>query len=238
MESTINEKRHINNRYNVIKFKGKGSWGKVYLVEKLEDKKQYAAKVLKKTATSSKKEISIHEKVSQLKCPYLVNLIESDEGPVKTNSKPTKKRKYLILDYASKGEIQKYLHHSGKGFEEKHAKFIFKKILEGVQTLHKSGICHRDLKPGNILFDENFNPKICDFGYATETKGEDGSGLLEEYLGTDNYAAPEMYKNKPYDGVKADIFSLGVILLNLVTNRIGFIEPTPEEDDYYKYILL
>ena len=196
MESTINEHLHINNRYNVIKFKSKGGFGKVYLVEKLEDKKQYAAKVLKKNA-SFKNEISIHEKVSKLKCPYMVNLIEFDEGPVKVDSKPTKIRKYLILDYASKGEIQTYLHHSGNGFEERPAKFIFKKILEGVQTLHKFGICHRDLKPGNILFDEKFNPKICDFGFATDTKGEDDSGLLTDYVGTTNYAAPEIYRNKP-----------------------------------------
>ena len=55
MESTINEKLHINNRYNVIKFKDKGGFGKVYLVERLEDKKQYAAKVLKTKTPSFKK---------------------------------------------------------------------------------------------------------------------------------------------------------------------------------------
>ena len=80
--------------------------------------------------------------------------------------------------------------------------------------------------------DEFFNPKIYDFGLATETQDENGPKLLTEYSGTPNYAAPEIYEGKPYDGIKADIFSLGVILLNLVTSKIGFIDAI-EEDIYY-----
>ena len=76
----------------------------------------------------------------------------------------------------------------------------------------------------NILIDEFFNPKICDFGFASEIKGRDSSGKLTEFLGTINYASPEIFLHRPYNGVKADIFSLGVILLNLVTCRIGFVQ--------------
>ena len=178
----------------------------------------------------------IFDKLSKLKNPYIVNLFEFGEGPTKIDSEPEESRQYLILDYASKGDFYDYIHYPG-GFQERHAKFIFKKILEGVQVCHNSGICHRDLKMENILLDEHFNPKICDFGFATEIKGKDGSGLLEEYLGTENYAAPQMHLNKPYDGVKADIFSLGVILLYLVTGKIGFNDATLD-DEYYKYIIL
>ena len=115
-------------------------------------------------------------------------------------------------------------------------KIIFKKILEVVQAIHESGICHRDLKMNNILVDEFFNPKICDFGFATEIQGKDGSKLLTEYLGTPNYAAPEMYESRPYDGIKADIFSLGVILLNIVMCNIGFFHAY-KSDHFYKYII-
>ena len=52
------------------------------------------------------------------------------------------------------------------GLGEKYGKVIFRKILEGVQACHNANICHRDLKMQNILFDEQFNPKICDFGFA------------------------------------------------------------------------
>ena len=109
--------------------------------------------------------------------------------------------------------------------------------MKGVQACHKAGICHRDLKMQNILVDEFFNPKICDFGFATDIKGKDGSGKLEEYLGTEEYAAPEIHMNRPYDGIKADIFSLGVILINLVTGKPGFYKAF-RLDPFYKLIMI
>ena len=120
--------------------------------------------------------------------------------------------------------------------KERYAKLIFHKILKGVKALHDAGICHRDLKMQNILVDEEFNPKICDFGFASDIKGTDGTGFLKEFLGTLNYAAPEIFLNRPYKGIKADVFSLGVVLLNLVTCKIGFIQAI-RKDKYYKNIL-
>jgi serine/threonine protein kinase len=83
----------------------------------------------------------------------------------------------------------------------------------------------------NILVDQNFAPKICDFGFATQNNDH-----LDEYLGTRNYASPEILRNKPYDGFKADIFSLGVVLLTLTTCKIGFVEST-KFDPYYRLIM-
>ena len=233
------ESSTINNKYNVLEAKGKGASAVVYLVESMDNNKnkKYAAKVLKEVTPSFEREISILEKLSKLKCPYLVNLIEFGEGPVKIGSKSIKTKQYIILDYASKGKIFDYISCTQKGLSEIHAKFMFKKILEGVQSCHLSGICHRDLKLHNILLDNDFNPKICDFGFATEIKGKDGSGKLTDYLGTLNYAAPEIFLHKPYDGVKADIFSLGVVLINLVTSKLGFIQAN-RNDKYYRYIIL
>jgi len=72
-----------------------------------------------------------------------------------------------------------------------------------------------------ILLDENFNPKFADFGYATYNTDK-----LIDPAGTPGYAAPEICENKLYDGYKADIFSLGVILYNLYTGNRPFIEPS------------
>ena len=80
----------------------------------------------------------------------------------------------------------------------------------------------------NILFDEQFNPKICDFGFAAFNEEK-----LNEYIGTITHAAPEIFLHNPYDGFKADIFSLGVILFSLITCKSCFEKATRKDPDYY-----
>ena len=80
-----------------------------------------------------------------------------------------------------------YIYFTENGLGEKYGKVIFRKILEGVQACHNANICHRDLKMQNILFDEQFNPKICDFGFAAFNEID-----LKDYLGTETHAAPEI----------------------------------------------
>ena len=237
MEIESAEESTINNRYKIIEKKGRGASAIVYLAQNLTTKKQYAVKILKEITPSFQNEIQMLEKVSSLNNPYIVNLIEYGEGPIKIGTKAPKNHQYFVLDYASKGEIFDYIYYFQKGLKEKYAKLIFKKILKGVQACHIAGICHRDLKMQNILVDEFFNPKICDFGFATEIKGKDGSGKLDQFLGTLNYAAPEIFLHRPYNGIKVDIFSLGVVLINLVTCKIGFVQAT-RKDKYYKYIMV
>ena len=237
MEIESAEESKINNRYKIIEKKGRGASSIVYLAEDLTTKKQYAVKILKEMSSSFKNEIQMLEKVSSLHNPYIVNLIEYGEGPVKIGLKSPQNQQYFVLEYASKGEIFDYIYCFRKGLKEKYAKLVFKKILKGVQACHNTGICHRDLKMQNILVDEFFNPKICDFGFATEIEGKDGSGKLNQFLGTLNYAAPEIFLHRPYNGIKVDIFSLGVVLINLVTCKIGFVQAT-RKDKYYKYIMV
>ena len=235
METKSKEESTINNRYKIIEKKGRGASAIVYLAEDLTTKKHFAIKILKEMTPSFQKEIQMLEKVSSLNNPYIINLIEYGEGPIKTGSKNSKNHQYFVLEYASKGEIFDYIYYFQKGLKEKYAKLIFKKILKGVQAFHNAGICHRDLKMQNILVDEFFNPKICDFGFAAEIKGKDGK--LNQFLGTLNYAAPEIFLHRPYNGIKVDIFSLGVVLINLVTCKIGFVQAN-RKDKYYKYIIV
>jgi serine/threonine protein kinase len=235
MESSP-EENSIDNKYNILEVKGRGATANVYLVEDKNDKAKYAVKVLKEVSPYFEKEIEILKTVSVLKNPFIVNLINYGKGPVKIKSKPEKNNQYVVLDYASKGEIFDYIYCADKGLSERHAKLVFHKILKGVEAIHNAGICHRDLKMQNILVDDNFNPKICDFGFGAKLMGEDGSGKLTEFLGTQNYAAPEIFLHRPYDGVKVDIFSLGVVLLNLVTCKIGFLQAT-RLDKYYRCIM-
>ena len=225
-------KETIDNKYIILQKKGEGASSNVFLVKDLTSEEKYAAKVLKKSSNLFDTEIEILNSLKSINNPYIINIINNDTGFIVRKDKPIKKQQYLILEYAEKGELLNYITLTRKGFEEKYCKVIFRKILKGVQAFHNAGICHRDLKLENILLDKDFNPKICDFGFATYNTGK-----LTQSLGTENYAAPEILSNNQYDGYKADIFSLGVILFHLVTCKPCF--PSARiKNDLYKLIAI
>ena len=90
-------------------------------------------------------------------------------------------------------------------------------MIEGLEYVHTRGVTHRDLKPENVLFDQHFNLKIADFGFAAPIAGRDGSGLCKTKLGTESYMAPEIHMRKPYNGASVDLFACGIILFIMFT---------------------
>ena len=224
---------NIDKKYDIIEKKGSGASSIVFLVKDSTTKKLYAAKVLIKQNKYFDNEI---EMLNDLKSTenqdnqYIINLINNDTGNVFKKNKVLKEKQYIILEYAPKGTLLDYMKQFKRGLKKEYAKVIFAKILRGVYYCHKKQICHRDLKLENILLDENFSPKIADFGFATYN-----SDKLTEKKGTPGYVAPEIYTRKKYDGYKADIFSLGVILYNLYTGKKPFQDHTII-DSKYKYI--
>ena len=226
---------NIDKKYDIIEKKGSGATSIVYLVKDSITKKIYAAKILKKQNICFNYEIEMLNALKNAEKEenqYILNLVNNGTGDVVKKDKVLKDKQYLILEYASKGSLINYMKQFEQGLKKEYAKVIFAKILRGVLCCHNHGICHRDLKLENILLDENFNPKIADFGYATYNTGK-----LIDLAGTPGYAAPEIYEeNKLYDGYKADIFSLGVILYNLYTGRKPFIEAL-KNDSFYKFIV-
>lgn len=97
---------------------------------------------------------------------------------------------------------------------------ITKQICEGLLHLHSFGISHRDIKPDNILIDQEHNIKIIDFGFATSHEQEE-----VVVAGTPQYMAPELISKRNYDPLKADIWALGVMLYWLAT---GFFPQAAE----------
>ena len=117
----------------------------------------------------------------------------------------------IVMEYFHNGDLQSLISQGILlSFDE--CVRISYKILDALAYLHKRGICHRDIKPGNILFDDSFNPKLIDFGLAKEN-----ADVLSTYCGTLWYIAPEIVKNSEYDGRKADIWAFGVTLHLLST---------------------
>lgn len=103
--------------------------------------------------------------------------------------------------------------------------------MDAVEYLHQMGISHRDLKPENMLLDHKYNIKVTDFGLSNIYPA---GKLLTTACGSPSYACPEMLAGKPYDGLKADIWSIGVVLYAMCFGYLPFDNPNISE--LYKMI--
>lgn len=143
----------------------------------------------------------------------------------------SKTKIFIVLELVTGGELFDKIVSEGR-FSEEMARFYFKQLVEGVAYCHSLGVCHRDLKPENLLLDEQGNLKISDFGLSALYVGDaDGDGasrteLLHTTCGTPNYVAPEVLADRGYEGKKADVWSIGVILYVLLAGFLPFDEST------------
>ena len=131
---------------------------------------------------------------------------------------PTEKdnRQLLALEYCEKELF--YLVKNSNGLSEDIARYFFyQQIVPAVSYMHIQGICHRDLKLDNLLLTKDLQIKIADFTFGARMVNENGhQKLFKKQCGTVLYMAPEIQRGKLYEGEKADIYSLGVILFMMV----------------------
>lgn len=103
-------------------------------------------------------------------------------------------------------------------------------MVEALEFIHTAGLCHRDLKPDNILLDIDFNIKLADFGFAKPL-----AGWLKTKIGTLPYQAPEINEHRHYKGNEVDLFALAIVLFITVAGTPPF--QLAEKDDFlYKHI--
>ena len=216
----------INGKYKIQYKLGSGGFGKIYLVKNIKDNKDYALKLLLKKKNSDKNKKDFQKEIDTLKalekngCPYVLKSYEA--GKFITEDKI--ERLYFIEDYAENGDLFHYLYLKG-GLGEEFGRLIFKKILEGIQSCHNCNICHFDIKVPNILLDNDFNPIIIDFGLCEPIKYSDKDEFIpyKGKKGTSYIMCPQMFeKGKTYNGIEADIFSLGVVLFHIVLGKVCF----------------
>lgn len=150
----------------------------------------------------------------------------------------TKHKMYIVMKFMPNKCISDEIDKSGPYCESK-AKLCFSEIANGIKYLHRHSVAHRDLKLDNILLDENFNPKICDFGFSKFVSKEDKSGKLRKcdtFVGTPSYEPPEVINSLPYDAFKCDVWCLGVCLFVMLNQDYPFDSEEPKDKFVEKQI--
>ncbi|CAD8077667.1 unnamed protein product [Paramecium sonneborni] len=205
---------------------GEGTFGKVKIGTQLQTGEKVAVKILEKARVQDEsdvcriaKEIDILKKIRH---PHIIQIYEIID---------TAKDIYLIMEYASGGELFEYIVKNRKVPEKQACKFLLQ-ILSGVEYIHKIGIVHRDLKPENLLFDQNQNIKIVDFGLSNTYKPNE---LLQTACGSPCYAAPEMIQGLKYSGYLIDIWSCGIVLYAMLCGFLPFEDQNTNQ--LYKKII-
>ena len=239
----------LDSKFYILKKIGQGSSAKVYLgvlIESLLDNnnpnqlKYFSIKIMDPDKTDLnifKTEVKLLEKINHENVLKIFAYgFGKKESYNKNKNKFPKEVYYIVMEHLEHDELLKYITNAKPGenigFGEEFGRLIFAQLLDGLEAMHNLNIYHRDIKPNNIMLGEDsYKLKYVDFGLGT-----DEIGKLNSFLGTPNYAAPELLLKRPYFGKSEDIFSLGVTLFVLVTGCLPFKLATPN-DSLYQYFI-
>ena len=186
---------------------GKGSFGEVFLVQKINTQEKFAMKVLRKERIMGqnllKYALAERNVLSLSHHPFIVKLNYAFQTSTKL---------FLILEYCPNGDLAKHLMLE-KRFSEPRAKFYICEVILALENLHQRDIIFRDLKPDNVVLDEEGHCKLTDFGLSKE--GVNENQFAQSFCGSIAYLAPEMLKKKGH-GKAVDWYLLGVLFYEML----------------------
>ena len=198
-------------KYNFLHSIGKGSFSLVKEAFDIETKVNYAVKIIPKANLKSLTERERFEREVR------VIIQMSHPGIIKIHDFITDAYFfYLVMEFCPGGTLLSQTSNKDR-IKEEETKPIFKQLLEAIAYIHGKGIAHRDLKLENVLLDGHGHIKIIDFGFS---RFAESGTLCVTPCGTPAYAAPEILLGIQYDGLQADMWSLGVMLYGLITGSL------------------
>jgi serine/threonine protein kinase len=234
MRNYLQEGVVLNGRYETVSPLNHGSFGMVFQAKDLVTGEHVAIKVITKTTAATtcpsafavddrSEELGIHLRIASH--PNIVNLLQSFE---------TQNHVYLVLEFCSNGDLYEAIR-LGKGpLETEHVRDFMLQLVGAIEYMHSKGIYHRDIKPENIFLTQSGSMKLGDFGLATTDMWS-----YEVAVGSDRYMAPEQYdpSNAGYSTAQADIWAIGICLLNVLFSRNPFAVPSPSDPLYADFAL-
>jgi serine/threonine protein kinase len=234
MRNQLYEGVVLNGRYETISPLNHGSFGMVFQAKDLVTGDNVAIKVITKStaAVNCPSAFAVDERSEELGVhlrlgahDHVVNLVQSFES---------QNHVYLVLEFCSNGDLYEAIRHDKGPMETEHVRDFMMQLVNAVEFIHSKGIYHRDIKPENIFLTQSGSMKLGDFGLATSDPWS-----WEVAVGSDRYMAPEQYDptHSGYSTAKADIWAIGIVLLNVLFQRNPFAVPATSDPLYADFAL-
>lgn len=219
--STMNIKGILlDNRYRIVDKIGVGGMADVYLGEDTLLGRQVAIKVLHANFANDDEFVTRFKREAQaagkLNHPNIVNMYDVGFD---------QDLHYIIMEYVNGETLKEYITRHGRLSIDEAVKFTIA-IAEGLEHAHTMGIVHCDIKPHNVIITQTGRVKVTDFGIARAMNATNTVMYTNSILGSAHYLSPEQASGKPVDG-NTDIYSLGVVLYEMLTGRVPFEGETP-----------
>lgn len=212
---------HFGTRYEILGVLGEGGMGRVYHAYDRELDRHVALKLIRESISSEpvilerfKREIQLASKITHKNILRIYDLGDIDGT------------KYVSMNFVRGKDLHKIIKREG-ALPLKRTIAILEQLCQGLKAAHDEGVLHRDLKPQNIMIDEKENAFITDFGLARSLDNESSQALTATGMvpGTPMYMSPEQIKGEGLDR-RSDIYSLGLILYEMVTGTFPFPAPS------------
>lgn len=223
----------LDGRFQTVSPLNHGSFGMVFMAKDIKTGDTVAIKCITKPPVPSacpsatltddhSMELACHDRLGSH--PNIVNLL---------NSFQTDSHMYLVLEFCSMGDLYEAIRLGRGPLETEHVRSFMLQLVSAVDFMHSKGYYHRDIKPENIFLTQDGSMKLGDFGLATtDFWSHDAS------VGSDRYMAPEQYDpaENGYSPAQADIWAVGICLLNILFSRNPFVTPTESDVLFSDYV--